>query len=183
MFLFYTDGSCTKNRTSISEGGYSVVILQINEKNNQYVLIDYYNEQENNVTNNQMELKGIIKAFEYSQIEPYNQDICMVYTDSKYCVNICNKWLFNWVQNGWKRYNNIPLENLSLLQTLYKYYTIDFFNCQVKWVKGHSNNIGNELADALARDSLQDLLIICNKYNIKIEVAAKEKIINKYNSL
>ena len=42
------------------------------------------------------------------------------------------------------------VENLDLIQQLYNYLNIDFFNCQVIKVNGHQGDIGNELADALA---------------------------------
>lgn len=42
------------------------------------------------------------------------------------------------------------VENVDLVKEIYKYLSIEFFNFQIKKCKGHSGEIGNELADALA---------------------------------
>ena len=80
----------------------------------------------------------------------FKEEDCIVCTDSSYCCNICNNWIFSWAKNNWKNSKKTTVENLDLVQQLYNYLTIDFFNCQVIRVSGHQGNIGNELADALA---------------------------------
>ena len=71
-------------------------------------------------------------------------------SDSAYCVNTINDWIYKWSNNNWKKSNNQPVENLDLIQSLYKYLIKDFWNCQVIKTKAHCGNIPNEIADALA---------------------------------
>ena len=92
MVEIYTDGS---SRGNPGTGGYGVVVL-IDD------VIDYiFSEQEQYTTNNQMELKAIIHALELIKTK-YKEDECIIYSDSAYCVNMCNDWINKWSQNGWK---------------------------------------------------------------------------------
>lgn len=135
----YTDGACKGNP---GPGGYGVVSI----KNNK---IQYkHSETCENTTNNREELKAILHVFELADKNPETYYIVM--SDSAYCVNIINDWIFKWSNNNWKKSNNQPIENLDLIQSLYKYLIKDFWNCQVLKVKGHGGLVPNELADALA---------------------------------
>ena len=49
----------------------------------------YFKEQ---VTNNQMELIAIIKALHLASTK-YKDEKVKIYSDSAYCVNICNDWI------------------------------------------------------------------------------------------
>lgn len=140
MIEIYTDGSACRD----GKGGLGIVAFKNNE-------ITYTcNEKFINTTNNEMELMAILYTFVLARSN-YKKDQCIIYTDSSYCVNICNDWVYSWARNNWKRKEGNEIENLSLIQSLYKYLTIDFFNCQVCKCKGHVGIIGNELADALAK--------------------------------
>lgn len=140
MIYIYTDGSSKGNP---GPGGFGVVALKDNT-------IKYsYHEQNENTTNNREELKAILHAFYLSQTK-FKETDCIICTDSFYCYNICNDWIFSWAKNNWKNSKKKTVENLDLIQQLYNYLNIDFFNCQVIKVNGHQGDIGNELADALA---------------------------------
>lgn len=140
MIYIYTDGSSKGNP---GPGGFGVVALKDNT-------IKYsYHEQNENTTNNREELKAILHAFYLSQTK-FKETDCIICTDSSYCYNICNDWIFSWAKNNWKNSKKKTVENLDLIQQLYNYLNIDFFNCQVIKVNGHQGDIGNELADALA---------------------------------
>ena len=71
-----------------------------------------------------------------------------------YCCHWYNHWvpawIFNWYNNNWKLASGKDVQNLDLIETLYKYVSKNFSNCQIEKVKGHSGDVGNELADALA---------------------------------
>ena len=149
----YTDGGCSGNP---GPGGFGVAAFQ-NDK-----LIYEYNKMCSNTTNNREELKAILHAFELSQTI-YKNNICYINSDSTYCVNICNNWIFNWYNNNWKRSKGKDIENLDLIKSLYKYITLDFFNCQVIKTKGHANILGNELADALATNNIRKINEIKNQ--------------------
>ena len=165
MIKIYTDGSCRGNGKEDSTGGYGIVIFKDN------VLIDYccYQYKCENITNNKMELLAILHAFEIAQMPEYKNEICIVYTDSSYCERICNDWIYKWARNNWKKKDNKDIENLSFIQSLYKYLNIDFFNCQVKKCDGHIGILGNELADALATNNIERFNKIIKDNNIKFD--------------
>lgn len=156
MIYIYTDGSSKGNP---GPGGFGVVVL----KND---TIKYsYREQDENTTNNREELKAILHAFNLAQTV-FKEEDCIICTDSSYCCNICNDWIFSWVKNNWKNSKKKTVENLDLVQQLYNYLTIDFFNCQVIRVSGHQGVLGNELADALATDNKVKFQKLVDKNNL-----------------
>lgn len=139
---FYTDGACSGNP---GPGGFGVISIENNTINYKYA--EYFDK----VTNNQMELKAILHVFKIAAADPDNKYV--IYSDSAYAVNMINSWIFGWAKNGWKNSKKQTVENLDLVKELYNYLNINFFNCQVYKVDGHSGNIGNELADALATNN------------------------------
>ena len=157
---FYTDGACSINP---GPGGFGVVELKeiqarVKDQWDNWNIYGYftaigykYSEQCNNTTNNREELKAILHIFEIAEQDMDNQYI--IYSDSSYAVNIINSWIYTWARNNWINSKNKEVENLDLIKNLYKYVSINFFNCQVKKCPGHSNITGNELADALATNN------------------------------
>lgn len=162
MIKIYTDGSARNNGQKNSEGGYGVAVF--NEQNE---LIHIYSEQCIHITNNQAELKAILYALQLARTL-YKDKICIIYSDSAYCVNICNNWIYTWAKNNWINSKKQQIENIHLIQSLYNYLTIDFFNCQVCKCRGHSNEIGNEIADALATNNRKKFKQLLQENNIKI---------------
>ena len=78
----------------------------------------------------------------------------IIFTDSTYVKNGITEWIKKWENNGWKNANKKPVKNKDLwikLNDLCKKYKIDW-----KWIKGHSNNEYNDLADDLATRAIQD---------------------------
>ena len=167
MLHFYIDGSCRGNGYENSQGGFGVVIFD--DRRN---LIDAYCEYFDNVTNNQMELKAFLKAFELLNTKYKNQQVT-IYSDSAYCINILTSWIYFWSKNNWKNSKNETVKNLDIILSLYKYYKINFFINQIIFSKvdGHKGNIGNELADALAQFNKEKFIniILTNHINIKIK--------------
>ena len=140
--IFYTDGACKGNP---GPGGYGVVEMKDNK------ILYEYSEYCDNTTNNREELKAILHVFELAAADKSNTYI--IYSDSSYAVNIINDWIFTWVKNNWINSKGNQVENLDLILNLYKYVTINFFNCQVKKCTAHVGEVGNELADALATNN------------------------------
>jgi len=157
----YTDGACSGNP---GPGGFGVVVF---ENNDRIPNLTHYEHSEN-TTNNREELKAILKAFEYAEKIYPDVSTILIYSDSAYCVNICNDWIFTWAKNNWINSKKKTIENKDLVEQLYKYISKDFFNCQVIKVKGHANSEQNELADALASNNR-------NKYNKIINTILKEE--------
>ena len=167
--IFYTDGACKGNP---GPGGFGVIelvstIRETYEDYIEYINVGFkYSEHCENTTNNREELKAIITVFELAAADEDNEYI--IYSDSAYAVNIINNWIHNWARNNWVNSKGNTVENLDLIQILYKYISTNFFNCQVKKCKAHCNNIGNELADALATGNNDKFNKIVGKNNLYI---------------
>ena len=103
-------------------------------------------------TNNQMELLAAIKALEVIKSSKIAIDL---YTDSKYVMTGINEWIHGWKIKGWKTANKKPVKNVELWQRLDKLnqqHNVDWY-----WVKGHSGDEGNEMADLLANQAMDEL--------------------------
>ena len=144
MIEIYTDGSTLKNGAKDAEGGFGVVVIKDGK------IIKAHSARCSATTNNREEMKAILHAFEWAESNVNPAETVIIYSDSAYCVNMINDWIWNWAKNGWKNSKKKEVENIDLVKELYKYVSKEFFNCQVVKVKGHAGNAGNELADALA---------------------------------
>ena len=130
----YTDGSCLGNP---GPGGYGIFMI--------------YNGHEKKLsqgykltTNNRMEMLAAIVALE-SLTRPCTVNLT---TDSQYVKQGIESWIANWKKRGWQTSAKKPVKNVDLWKV------IDELNSKhsIKWnwVKGHSGNPGNEMADDLA---------------------------------
>lgn len=151
--IYYSDGACSGNP---GPGGWGLVsILNYVSYNGEEdiktiipIVMESYCGQEENTTNNRMEMQAVLKCMELAAADPDNNYIC--YSDSAYVVNMCNDWIRKWAQNGWQNSKKQTVENLDLVKKIYNYLNTDFFNFQLVKCVGHSGVLGNELADALA---------------------------------
>lgn len=138
----YTDGSCRGNP---GPGGYGVVIIDTDTGD----LIDCFAEQSDNTTNNREEMKAIIYALKNYGLDSHTFDLIpTIYSDSSYCVNTFNDWMWNWERNGWIKSDKRIPENLDLVKIYYS--LIKEKSIELRKVKGHANIKWNEVADALA---------------------------------
>jgi len=142
MRTYYTDGSATGNGTENSIGGFGIV--EVDENDN--ILWEY---QENGLkyeTNNSMELTAILYALNHIEVEEASFMKPIIYSDSAYCVNLINDWMYSWERNGWKRPKNQEVKNLNLIKQIFELADL----AEIRKVKGHSSNKWNEYADKLA---------------------------------
>ena len=137
----YTDGACSGNP---GKGGWGAVLIQNKEEK-------YLSGSNKFTTNNQMELTATIKALK-AIVKPHN---IALYTDSQYVKNGITSWIFNWKKNGWKTANKKPVANKDLWIELDKYVKIHSVNWF--WVKGHSGDHYNEIADQLAVNAMNEV--------------------------
>ena len=145
----YTDGSCLSNGSLENEGGFGVVVVDENEN-----LLYTYKKRNKNTTNNRQELRAILYAFLNYGVQTKDMEavyIPVVYSDSAYCVNTFNSWMFNWARNGWIKSDGKTPENLDLIQAYYDWYQKGY-RIELRKIKGHSGHVWNELADKLATD-------------------------------
>lgn len=155
--IFYTDGSSKGNP---GPGGYGVVEYDIKSNTIFYTYSEYFK----NVTNNQMELKAILHVLKIAAKHP-EYDFT-VYSDSAYAVNSINNWIYGWARNGWINSKKKPVENLDLIQEIYKYVEFPMTNVTLRKIDGHKGILGNELADALATNNKKKLDDLIYKYDI-----------------
>ncbi len=137
----YTDGGCRGNP---GRGGWGAVMSYGDvEKELRGSVVE--------TTNNRMELTAAIEALS-ALSRPCEVDL---YTDSVYVRNGINDWLDGWKARGWKTAAKKPVKNVELWQAL------DECNQQHSvtwhWVKGHSGDPGNDRADALANQAMDEL--------------------------
>ena len=136
----YTDGACSGNP---GKGGWGAILIYAKEKK-------YMSGSKQLTTNNQMELTATIEALK-AILKPSN---IALYTDSQYVKNGITSWIFNWKKNGWKTANKKPVANKDLWIELEKY--VDFHSVNWFWVKGHSGDHYNEIADKLAIKAMNE---------------------------
>ena len=133
----YTDGASSGNP---GPGGYGVVLISGKhrlEKSAGFRL----------TTNNRMELLAVIEGLESLKIPGSN---VVVYTDSKYVADSVEKgWVFQWETKAFKNKKNPDLWIRFL--RIYRKHKVKF-----KWIRGHSNNIENEVCDRLAVDAYRN---------------------------
>ena len=136
----FTDGACSGNPGT---GGWGAVLLyQDNEK--------YLSGSEELTTNNRMELKATIEALKSIK---YPSKI-KLYTDSQYVKNGITEWIVNWKKNGWKTANKKNVSNKDLWIELE--YNVKLHEVEWNWIKGHSGNHYNEIADKLAVSAMNE---------------------------
>ena len=138
IVIIYTDGACSGNP---GIGGWGAVLSYNGHKKEIF-------GGEKLTTNNRMELTAAIRALQ-SLKKPC---IAELHTDSNYMKDGITKWITNWKKNGWKTADKKPVKNIDLWQELDS--AIESHNVHWRWVKGHSGNEGNELADELANKGI-----------------------------
>ena len=139
-FKIYTDGACSGNP---GPGGWGAVIFdQDNKQKN-------ISGSEKNTTNNRMELLAAIMSLKKIKI---NSEV-VIFTDSIYVKNGITEWMKNWKKNGWKNSSKKPVKNKDLWVKLDK--LCEANSVSWKWVKGHSTNEFNNLADELATKAIK----------------------------
>ena len=138
----YTDGACVGNP---GPGGWAAIILVENEKKELF-------GGEKLTTNNRMELTAAIKALEYCAEEEEKQSSLKhirIFTDSTYVKEGITVWINNWEKNNWKTADKKNVKNVDLWKKLKELIQSD--QVEWNWVKGHSENPMNDLADKLAK--------------------------------
>ena len=139
--IIYTDGACSGNP---GKGGWGAILM--------------FKEHEKKIsgglketTNNQMEIRAVIEALK--TIKKPNEII--INTDSKYVMDGITKWINGWKKNGWRTADRKAVKNSELWQELD--IEASKHNIEWRWVKGHSGNKYNDIADELARSGIEKL--------------------------
>ena len=80
------------------------------------------------------------------QLQPGEKAV--IYTDSQYLCNGITTWLPNWKKRNWKTADKKPVKNQELWLELDQ---LNHPGITWQYVRGHSDNLYNEICDCLAR--------------------------------
>ena len=137
----YSDGACRGNP---GPGGWGALLVSDEREKT-------LRGGEARTTNNRMEMTAAIRALEALR-RPCE---VLLVTDSEYLRRGITEWLPGWKQRGWRTASKTPVKNVDLWQQL------DALNSRHRitwqWTRGHNGNPGNERADALARQAIDEL--------------------------
>lgn len=130
--IVYTDGACLGNP---GPGGWA------------WAVPDglWRSGPEAHTTNQRMEIHAA-----WSALEELTGPVVVV-SDSTYVVNCFrDRWYETWLRKGWRNSQNKPVANQDLWSPLLRLYLARPGQISFRWVKGHSNDVMNDLVDRLA---------------------------------
>lgn len=150
---FFCDGS-SDNRVKIA--GWSAIFMPESGKPSVW-----YGHLEHPSTNNHGELLGIMASFSMGLLfqnsiqKPIHK--LLITSDSQYAIGSLDP------ASGWNGAKNLDLIGLGM-ETRSKIHA----NIELKWVKGHKGNEGNELADKFAGYGRKKFIVTNDpRYNVR----------------
>jgi len=155
-FTIYTDGGCHGNRRDAGcPGAYAYIVLDASGAE-----VLHGSGKRENVTNNQMELLGVIAGSK--RLKDYTNSFhgiskkhsVTVFTDSKYVSDNFADYLQIWKNNKWKKSDRRPVVNVEHWKKLDQL-SSEFQSFNIQWVKGHSTNVINNKVDAMVQKKLK----------------------------
>jgi ribonuclease HI len=138
----YCDGACRGNP---GPGGWGVLLRSGTHEKRLYGAAEQ-------TTNNRMELTGAIRGLQALK----KSCRVVLWTDSEYVKKGMTEWLAGWKAKGWRNAARQPVKNADLWQALEAEslrHEVDW-----RWIKGHAGHEGNEIADQLANQAIDEML-------------------------
>lgn len=102
-------------------------------------------------TNNAGELTAVLELFNATAAAGLADQPLHILADSQYAINCVTKWLPGWKKRGWKKADGKPVANREILEEIDR--AIAGRQYRFEWVRGHTGNALNELADDRAREA------------------------------
>lgn len=137
----YTDGACRGNP---GPGGWGAILRSGGREKE-------LKGAEALTTNNRMELTAAIQALAALK----RGCEVVLYTDSQYVRKGILEWMPQWKLRDWRTADKKPVKNVDLWQALER--EIARHKIEWHWVKGHAGVPGNERADRLANEAIDEL--------------------------
>ena len=140
--VVWTDGSCNADG-EMGSGGWAVLIEKDGESRQ-------LTGNANDTTHNRMELTAVCEALEHltGDIE--------IRTDSTYIEKCFREgWHVRWRKDGKWRTPKGPVKNRDLWERLFSLVEDGSRDVKFVWVKGHAQEVNNNIVDRLARKASQ----------------------------
>ncbi|RLD58798.1 MAG: ribonuclease HI [Bacteroidetes bacterium] len=137
LMEIYTDGSFSKKK---GKGGFAVILKSAEGK---YTLNTYGTKEK---SSSLIELLAAIKGLELTSDEKRVR----IVTDSQYVRKGLTEWIVNWRRNNWLTASGTRVKNIKH----WKYFDSLSENkyIEFKYVKAHSDQFENTMADLYAKD-------------------------------
>ena len=162
----YCDGACSGNPGNAGSG-----LAIYSNKRNPVLLYGAYEEEG---TNNIAELNALHQALVIAK-QTSSENIISIFSDSKYAIDCITTWAYSWKKNGWSKKGG-EIKNLELIQEAHYLYEKIKNKIEITHVKGHSGIEGNELADRMAVNAINERVADFHIYSYeKIEDVLKLK--------
>ncbi len=142
MITYYTDGSCEPNP---GKGGYAVirVVKDAHGTVKDMTPAVLGGEPSGAITTNiRMEGYAIVAALKDSKGQE-----CEIFSDSEFWIKVITVWSLPWEKNGWKKKGG-EIKNLDIVREVVPLFRES--KATLIWVRGHNNDLGNEMADEWA---------------------------------
>ncbi len=142
--VVYTDGACKGNP---GPGGWGALLRFGGQQKELF-------GGEKLTTNNRMELMAVIQALKALK----SQCEVNLFLDSQYVRQGITQWIHAWKLKGWKTASKQAVKNEDLWRELDALVHASGHRVHWHWVKGHSGDEGNERADQLANQGVEQAL-------------------------
>lgn len=141
--IFYVDGACRNNGKDNCRASWAVCA----EYDRELELKGYLDQSPSNQS---AEIEAAVQACRIAKSRGLKS--ISIVTDSKYLYSAATLWIDKWRNNDWKDHKNKPVINVKKFEELLNAKQ----DLDIEWchVKGHSENVGNNRADILARSLL-----------------------------
>lgn len=135
---------------------YGYVPITGNAKDNHMVVqpleyFDFFGTSGTHSSNNAAEIDALSHSL--AKIKNYDVSKINVYTDSEYLRRGISEWMDSWKRRNWTRDDGTTISNSHNWKSLSSeldYIKDKNISFSIQWVKGHSDNFGNSIADKLA---------------------------------
>lgn len=141
MWVVYSDGACAKNPGPAGWG--AVVIAQGGEAQG---FSGYLGHGTNQIAELSGAIEGLARVPEGASVE--------LVSDSQYVLKGLTEWRRGWESRNFVNSKGDPVANLALWKRLYA--VADKRKVATRWVRGHTGDRFNEMADALATTAVAD---------------------------
>lgn len=162
MIKIYSDGGSNPHKGKTA--GWAVAIAPLGEGTQWNVFYGYLPPPS---TNNIAELLGVINSlkilWKFSGMGARRIPDAIIHSDSQYALKSVLEWRPKW------EYQGMPEKNADLFLELFKYYDLVCSICKIelKWVKGHNGDEGNEIADEWTQHAKNDSNFLVDNPRLK----------------